>query len=183
MIILATGMLIVIFGVGYGYYRFLGPKTAVPGQTAGLGWNFSASEIPQRGGDAGGSTYTNEVFGFSVVFPDGYKTTELEDDLGKTILVKGEGEKHEFQIFIMPFDEDGPISPERIREDIPEVIIEDPQNITLSGTAALLFWGSNESLGKTRELWFVHGGNLYQISSYAEFDAGLSKIMSTWKFK
>ena len=36
--------------------------------------------------------------------------------------------------------------------------------------------------GDTREVWFIHGGYLYEVTTYKELDIWLAGIMRTWKF-
>ena len=33
-----------------------------------------------------------------------------------------------------------------------------------------------------REVWFIHGGYLYEVTTYKELDTWLGSIMQTWKF-
>lgn len=138
--------------------------------------------------------YTNPDYGFSFNYPEGLQISEFGEEQGRVILV---GDK--FQIYVSAFDEPGPLTPERIREDLPNIVIENPQVVTLGGktsdvggktsdveernVTALVFFGRDPSLGKTREVWFAYSGYLYQVSSLAEFDAQLSKILKTWQFQ
>jgi len=130
--------------------------------------------------------YQNKKYGFSIAIPEGFKVTENNPDEDTfVVLVETDKpeEKRSFQIFVMPFDEPGPVNKERILIDLPDAVVDDPREITLAGVPALVFWGSDESLGKTREVWFIHSGSMFQISSYASFDEELSKIMATFKFQ
>jgi hypothetical protein len=33
-----------------------------------------------------------------------------------------------------------------------------------------MFFGSNSAMGDTREIWFIHGGFLYEVTTYKELD-------------
>ncbi len=105
------------------------------------------------------------------------------------LIEKKEGSGQSFQIVISPFDEPGPLTLERIRQDLPDMAVEEPQKASIGGAEALVFFTSDASLGKTREVWFVwpedpglYGNYLYRVTSRSEFDAELSKIMATFKF-
>ena len=45
-----------------------------------------------------------------------------------------------------------------------------------------MFFGSNSIMGDTREVWFVHGGYLFEVNTYKDLDSWLSQIMQTWVF-
>ena len=38
------------------------------------------------------------------------------------------------------------------------------------------------TMGDTREVWFIHGGFLYEVVTYKELDDWFAGIMRTWKF-
>jgi hypothetical protein len=46
-----------------------------------------------------------------------------------------------------------------------------------------MFFGRNSIMGDTREVWFVHSGSLFEVTTYKELDAWLSQIMATWKWQ
>lgn len=127
--------------------------------------------------------YSNEIYGFSFYHPDDFEKKEFTVDEGTiVVLFEKKDEKDGFQIIVSPFDEEEPLTTDRIRRDIPDIVIEQLQEITIGGEHALLFWSSDPVLGKTREVWFTHNNALYQISSYFVFDEMLSRIMATWQF-
>ncbi len=86
------------------------------------------------------------------------------------------------QIYIMMFEETGPITKERILEDLPDLKIVSEKQINIAGTInALSFESENESSQKTQEVWFVYNNFLYQISAAGNGEV-LDKIIQTWKF-
>ena len=137
--------------------------------------------------------YTHHAIGFSVEYPKELEVLEyLENEDAQTVVF---GEKNDsssdpaekktgFQIFISPFDGEGQvITKERILLDIPSLNMEETQEVVLGdGTHALIFWLEDPAIGKTREVWFTDGQNLYEITTYAHLDSWLAKILSTWKF-
>lgn len=139
--------------------------------------NPDASAYPQN--------YENTDYGFSFSYPDGFDIREIDEDPGFTVLAEGKpaspsqgGENKIFQIYINSFDEEGPITPERIKKDIPDIQIKQSQNFSLDGRDALAFM-TDENI----EVWFVYGGNLYQATALKAFTDDLSKILATWKFE
>jgi hypothetical protein len=57
-----------------------------------------------------------------------------------------------------------------------------PTPVTIDGVPATMFFGSNSIMGDTREIWFIHGGFLYEVTTYKQLDSWLTPIMQTWQF-
>lgn len=123
------------------------------------------------------NSYENIDYGFVFYYPADFDVKEIEEDPGFTVLAEGGGNKA-FQIYINSFDEPGPLTPERIKKDIPGMNIVQSQTFSLAGTSALAF-----QTDTTIEAWFVHDGNLYQVTAPKDFTDELSKILATWKFE
>ena len=132
-------------------------------------------------------TYSNAEIGLSFNYPDGFNVSGFaEGEIGYTILAQKSGSRESFQIFVSDFDEPGPITPPRIEKDIPDIVIESPQEVLIGKDKkiqALIFFSKNESLGRTREVWFVQNGNLYQLTAYADLDGLIGPVLETLKFK
>lgn len=122
---------------------------------------------------------------FSIDYPKGFKTTTYEPEEGIKIITfenSSSGAEEAFQIFIMPFDEPGPLTKERIWLDL-DVEIENAENISVGGVQALSFKGRDESLGETFEVWLIHSGKVYQVTAPFTFKDSLKEILKTWKFQ
>ena len=127
--------------------------------------------------------YTNDRYGSSFEYPRGMTVETVDEDEGEVIVFHDR-----FQIFVSPFGDDEAITPERILEDIPGLVIREPHTVVLGTRAnasfdALAFWSEDAVIGKTREVWFTHDGNLYEITARADFDTMLAGILSTWQFE
>lgn len=131
--------------------------------------------------------FTHPQYGFSVEYPKELEVRAFqEDEESESITFQKPKEKFGFQIFISPFDEEIEIlTKERVLEDLPFAQIEEAQEAVFGtqGIHGLLFWSQGPNIGKTRELWFVKDGYLYEITTYAELDEWLAQIMNTWKFQ
>lgn len=135
--------------------------------------------------------FTHPDYLFSVEYPEELKIERFQEENNSETIVFQDinnanlalEEKIGFQIFISPFEEDKILTKERILEDLPYAIIEDQIEVVLGDdTRALLFWSDDPMIGKTREIWFIGGGNLYEITTYAHLDTWLAGILSTWSF-
>ncbi len=148
----------------------------------------TGSEPENAGSNRFPLEYKNEALGFSFRHPEGFKITEFSDNSGDIVLAENDSGK-DFQIFIQMFDEQGPLTPERILQDAPTMVMGNVRSATLDEVPAVIFESEEPSFGPTFEIWFVwpespapQGNYLYQITSKAEFDEELSKIMATFKF-
>lgn len=126
------------------------------------------------------ATYINEAHRFSFTTPPGYSVQET-DTLVTVENATGEG----IQILMTPIDEDIPVlTAERIRADIPDLVITDTEEVDIGDSRkGLAFKSGNEAFdGASREVWFVFNGYLYQISTYERLDPILKQLFSTWQF-
>lgn len=144
-------------------------------------------------------TYDNSTFGFSLKHPKEFRVSELNDEKGLAVLFEeagggstGSPQGREFQIFISEFDEPGLVTPERIKQDLPNIKVEDAKEVLIGkdkNLRALIFFSQNELVGKTREVWFIwpedpraRGNFLYQVTTYPDLDNLVGPILETWKF-
>ncbi len=117
---------------------------------------------------------------FSFRHSDSFKVTSVPN--GDSEVITAEDDKFGFQMSIMPFDEAGPITKERILKDVPDMEINEPGRAKLDGVETLIFYGANEDIGETFEAWLTYKGNLYQIMTGREEEKLLEKILDTWKW-
>ena len=52
----------------------------------------------------------------------------------------------------------------------------------IDGASAASFYSTDVRLGDTYEVWFIHGGYLYEVTTLKPLDAWLQNIMQTWVF-
>jgi hypothetical protein len=131
--------------------------------------------------------YTSAKHHFSFKYPDAYTVRPIEGDDGDVVLIENETTHKGIQIAITLYsDPDTNITADRVRRDVPDLAIANPQPLNIGGgnSSGLAFESNNPAFGgASREVWFVFGGELYQISAYAEYDALLRAIFATWNFK
>ncbi len=129
-----------------------------------------------------GERYTNTKYGFSFNLPSLYIPRMQSYDETADILTFDAAGDNSFQIFIMAYDEPA-INPERIKIDVPDIVIKNARAGTLDGAEALVFESFEESLGETYEVWFARDGYLYQMMTYADKAEEVNKVLGTWKFQ
>lgn len=128
--------------------------------------------------------FEHPVLKFSFQYPESFELNRIKEEIGETLLAQDQkNPKTTFQIFILPFDEPGPLTPERIKRDLPEIKIETPKYIEINGIKGLTFYGLDQDLENTYEVWFVYKEKLYQITTYKSVENLMIEILKTWRFK
>jgi hypothetical protein len=130
-------------------------------------------------------TYTHPELGFSFRYPAGYTLTELpQEEQGVVVVEDPTRPRQWFQVFSMPYDEAGPLTEARIRQDVPDITMEHPAPVQVAGEPGISFVQlQTPDVGKTYEVWFVHNGTLYEVATSADRAAALQDILSTWTFQ
>jgi hypothetical protein len=71
----------------------------------------------------------------------------------------------------------------KLDEHEPSGAFDQPTDVMMiDGVHATMFYGSNPIMGDTREVWFIHGGFLYEVTTFKQLDSWLAGIMQTWRF-
>lgn len=181
-------LIVVCLGLGALWY-VLNERNAGPIEQEALDGVAAVPEELLRGtiedaGD-GKKKYLHEERGFSFLFDGDLSITTLPDLDGEIILLRDSENGREFQIYATYFDEEGPITVARIQQDLPDLMIEDPQAVKIGPQKqqdALIFIGEDETFGRTREVWFVGGGQLFQVITKEGNDDLVGPILETWEF-
>lgn len=126
--------------------------------------------------------YRSAAYGFSLFYPKYLSAAEQAEGGGAaTITFQNIETAQGFQIFIVPYSEPQ-VSEARFKQDAPTGVRESLTNIAVDGAIGAAFYGLNDELGPTREIWFIHGGWLYEVTTLKPLDGWLDEIMKTWKF-
>lgn len=130
----------------------------------------------------GDERYTNYRYGFSFVLPKEVALTVTEQGAAAATFVFEHSSRQEgFQVFVVPYAEET-ISEERFLLDIPSGVRSEEVPFMLSGYPAVSFISEDKSLGKTREIWVLRRGYLYEITAPYDLDFWLGSILETWDF-
>ena len=127
--------------------------------------------------------YTDDVFHFTASYPAGYivRVYAEDEDGARTITFESPDDEHAYQIFVVPYAESA-ITPEQFLTDDPSGVMIDPKEMMVDGVPAKSFFGYNDQMGDTWEVWFIHDGFLFEVTTYKPLDAWLTSILQTWKF-
>jgi len=180
-------IIVVLVAVAAGAYLLFSRGGLTSLNFSNSGGNINESPKPSEQAFANlTEEYTSPDYGFSFKYPKGFNATELSDDNGDTVLVQKPEEKSGFQVYITPFDEEEPLTGARILQDLPASEVIDPKDVLIGeGKAinAVIFLSTSPSFGKTREIWFVYGGFLYQVTTYEGQDDFIGPILETLRFE
>lgn len=126
--------------------------------------------------------YRNTAYRFSFLYPQGLEVKEYPEK-GNAITITFQNVKKQegFQIFIVPYTEPQ-VSEERFKMDLSSGVRVGVTDMTIDGATAAAFYSENATLGETREVWFIHGGFLFEVTTLKSSDMWLSTILQTWEF-
>lgn len=141
------------------------------------------ADYPSRQAPRGSKVYSDTEFHFSFFYPERISAGFFSDaEKTKTILIQEDNTKNGIQVYISSFGEDIELNSERIKKDVPDIVMNDVKTTSVGGARAVFFRSKNSS-GDTREVWFVHKSNLYQISASLDEENILNDILTTWQWE
>ncbi len=148
-----------------------------------------AAEVPHtvytpsvESGGENGSEYRNTAFGFALDYPKELQVREYQEaNSALSVVFEDPDDGRGLQVYVTPYG-DTQITDERFKADQPSGVMQEPTDVLVSGARATMFFGRNEAMGDTREVWFIHNGFLYEVATYKALDAWFAEIMQTWKF-
>jgi hypothetical protein len=132
-------------------------------------------------------SYTDPVYGFSVDLPKDFIVSSSPQDEGEVIVAEHPTFNLGFEVFVTPFDQEGPLTVDAIHQAVPSLIVDDPVETELEdGTPAVRFASDDPAIGRTRQIWFAHDGNLFQVVMYSDnlewLDAWVRELPQDWRF-
>jgi hypothetical protein len=167
-LIYASIVTLVVAALAFAGYFFLSEKHAAP---------TSNGQPPPNTKE-----YQSSLYHFFLYYPDDLSVKEEPGTASSiVILFEDQATVQGFDIFITPYDQPE-ITQATFLMDEPSGVRNDPQNITIGGAAATEFFSTNPAMGASREIWFLHGGFLYEITAPGPLDFWLQQIMQTWQF-
>lgn len=152
----------------------------------------TAAAAPSTAGSTGSpqAEYADPEYHFKLSYPSDLAVQVYpEDDGARTVVFTSETPGIGFQVYVTPYDKNH-IDDAQFRKDMPSGVMKDPQDIRVDGSTSLttggvpakIFYGRNDAMGDTREVWFIKGGYLYEVTTYKALDTWLGDIMLSWRF-
>lgn len=173
-----SGIVVLLALVGLGFLWYPSRKVEAPSDINSV----IVYEPPTRQVSGDSREYKNLIFHFSLEYPKDLEVKEYNDGTSaSTITLEDATGEEGFQIFVVPYDKDY-ITKEQFKKDAPSGVMQEPVDIVIDGVPAKMFFGKDAVIGDTREVWFIRGGFLYEITAAKKLDAWLSNIMQTWRF-
>ena len=166
-----------------GYFYFSGNDSSQDSPQPMLGLtNFNVLETNERKMPLGQREYKSSQFGFSLFYPDGMAVKEFGEGGGAgTITFEDAVNARGFQIFVVPHN-GTQVSEERFLKDTPSGVRKESTDIFIDGATASAFYSTHAFLGETREVWFIHGGYLFEVTTPRSGEFLLTEILPTWQF-
>lgn len=126
--------------------------------------------------------YQNNKYSFYLYHSPQAKITEYDEGEGAmTITLENEKKVRGMQIFIVPYW-DKTISEERFKLDVKSGVRTNIEKSSVDGVEAVTFNSVSRALGSTREVWFIRGGYLYEVTTFQGVGDWFVPIMQTWRF-
>jgi hypothetical protein len=97
------------------------------------------------------------------------------------VLFEDQATQQGFDIFITPYDEPK-VTQATFLMDEPSGVMNDPRDIAIDAAPAAMFLSANSVMGASREIWFLHSGFFYEVTTSQSLDSWLLQIMETWQF-
>lgn len=190
--------LIIIILAGAGIWYFVLGGIGLPSGLGSSGGAFklqtSGSELPVSAAPALPltQTYTNDTYHFTVKYPasstpNAFANPDTSAAGGGDMIVIADDAGMGAQILVTPFDEPvTALTVDRIKQDLPDLTILSPQDVLLgpdgaNGKGVAFLDGTTTDA--SRQIWFIAGKHLYQITAPVSFDATLQAMLNTWQFK
>jgi hypothetical protein len=137
---------------------------------------------PPRQAPAGQTEYRNEHYRFAMFVPNDLKLQTYDEGKGAmTLTFQDVVTSQGFQIFVAPYGA-RQVTQEKFMQDEPSGVMRSPMQITIDGEPATSFYSTNNLLGDTAEIWFIHNGYLFEVTAPKSEASWLSGIMLTWEF-
>lgn len=126
--------------------------------------------------------YRSDFYRFQFFYPDHLEVEEYPVPVSAVTLVFSSAKTGEnFQLFIVPHGSPD-ITDHRIKQDLSSGIMNEIEEIELSGAKGISFVSHDPAIGDTREVWFVARGFMYELTAPLALDAWLAEMMASWEF-
>ncbi len=165
--------------LGWVFFFWKKPSTTLPIDTSVI--QSEDKFFNQQEPKDGFRVYQNLLFHFSLQIPEELGLREYSQGDTSTLVFEDEKGEKGFQIFIVPYT-GMEIDEKRMKMDLPRGVKDSGTEGVIDGIPARFFESENSLFGSMREVWFIHNGFLYEVSTFKDLDPWLADILATWKF-
>lgn len=130
----------------------------------------------------GWKTFISTRYNFTIQFPEAMQNADYQEDTGiDTVVFQDNAVPEGFQIYIQPYAGEK-ITDAQFKRDMPTGVRRDIRSATVGGVPAVVFYGNEQMLGDTYEVWFIHNGFLYEITTPKPLESRLNDILASLRF-
>ena len=152
-----------------------------------LKWQSSTDEAPpgEREERApvpeGKRLYIQPAFRFSLILPEEMEVEAVQESGGAhTLTFTLSDSSQSFQIYSLPYKNET-ITSSRIAKDTHGTAKGEPAEVVLGGgVRGLMFESENPALGRLLEVWFIHNGRLFEVTTSIDNQPWLAEILNTF---
>ena len=165
------------------YFLFFASPVSKNGATdVNIASTTDQAVVSVRAVPPGMREYTDQRYKFSLLYPEALEVNTVDEGGGaSTITFQNPSAGQGFQIFIVPFFEEQ-ITDERFKRDVPSGVRTNVEEVMVDGAKGSAFYSRDLVLGETREVWFLKGGYLYEVTTLKALEADLLEVLKTWQF-
>jgi hypothetical protein len=159
----------------------IGGATQTISQQSSTGPDTPPSDCAQTSGDSC-AEFSSSAYHFSLFHPQKQSVQTYDEGAGaQTITFQDVTDGSGFQIYVLPYT-DTQVSEQRFKLDEPSGVRDSVREATVGGASGAAFYSKNAALGDTYEIWFIHGGYLYEVTTLKPLEQMLNSILATWRF-
>jgi hypothetical protein len=130
----------------------------------------------------GAREFAPDRIDISFLYPDVLTVEDyVEVDGSHTFVFQNVEQGLGIQLYITPYG-NTQITPEQFKTDVPTGVRKEEVTVTVDGVRGVKFYSLDENLGETVEIWFIHGGRLYELTTVKALETLAMEIIQTWKF-
>ncbi|MEK7531480.1 MAG: hypothetical protein AAB545_00920 [Patescibacteria group bacterium] len=173
---------LVLASIGVFYFSSKKQSVPAPNTPAPASATTTPETVQTRVVPDGWREYRNVTYHFSLFYPHELEVKEYpEEGNAFTITFQNVKEQKGFQIFVVPYQE-SQVSEERFKQDLPSGVRTNVSDVTIDGATGAAFYSTNAMFGETREIWFIRGGYLFEVTTLKPLTAWMEEILLSWKF-
>jgi len=180
------GFILLLMVVGSVAFTFFVKRSLTPDDLPALASGALLSEadtiVKASSPPEGYVKYENKQYGFSFYHAQEAEVSEYDEGGGAmTVVLENKSTVRGMQIFIVPYNEPL-ISEERFKMDVPSGVRKNVEDTILDGVRAVTFNSYDERLGETREIWVIHNGYLFEITTMSGTGNWFIPVIQSWRF-